>query len=442
LRNNKAASRFAQALLFLPIAALFLLWPSSTVQAQLSSSDRERGRVMLHTIQRELQKHYYDRTFHGVDLETRFNQADQALKKAASNSEMFGIIAQAVVDLDDTHTRFLPPPRAYKTEYGWRMQMIGQRCFIVAVKPKSDAETKGLKVGDEVLSVNGYETTRESLWKVQYTYYTLKPQPGMVLLVQSPGGLPREITVLSHAIPGKRIIQFKDIYDQIREGETEAYLHRHRYYDDLGDMFVWKMPQFDLSDGEVDDIMNKVAKRKGLLLDLRGNGGGLETTLKRLVGNVFDHDVKIGDLKRRDETIPMIAKSRGEKTFKGQIVVLVDSETGSAGELFARIMQIEKRGIVLGDLTAGAVMRSRIFQETHGTDQVIVYAISITDADITMTDGQSLEKTGVVPDEKLLISGFALAMSADPVLSHAAAKLGVELSPKKAGTLFPIEWER
>jgi carboxyl-terminal processing protease len=397
---------------------------------------------MLRTIGFEIQKHYYDPSYHGVDLDARFKEADEALKKATSNSEMFGIIGQAVVDLNDSHTRFIPPRRASRTEYGWRMQIIGSRCFIVAVKPGSDAEAKGLKIGDEVLSVNGYEPTRDNLWKMQYTYYLLKPQPLMALVVQSPKGSPRELAIMSKVVTGKRLLELDDIFDQIREAETEAFLHRHRFYEDVGDVFIWNMPQFDLSEREVDDIMGKAAKRKALILDLRGNGGGAEITLQRLIGNVFDHDIKIGDLKRRTETKPLIAKTRGDKAFKGQLVVLVDSDSGSAAELFARVVQLEKRGLVLGDRTAGAVMRSRIYPQQHGTEQVIYYAISVTDADIIMPDGQSLEGVGVTPDEKLLMSGYALATSQDAVLANAAARVGLKLDPKKAGSLFPIEWER
>ena len=58
-----------------------------TTHAQLASSDRERGRVMLRTIKSEIQKHYYDPTFHGFDLEARFKEADELLRKATTNQK-------------------------------------------------------------------------------------------------------------------------------------------------------------------------------------------------------------------------------------------------------------------------------------------------------------------------------------------------------------------
>jgi carboxyl-terminal processing protease len=412
-----------------------------TIIAQFSSSDRDRGRSMLRSVKLLIQENYYDPTYHGMDLESRFKVADEALKTAKSNSEAFGIIGQAVVDLNDSHTFFIPPSRASRTEYGWEMRIIGTRCFITSVKPKSDAEAKGLLIGDEVLALNGFEPTRDNLWKMKYTYYTLKPQPGMVLVVQSPGGQPRELTVMAKVSLRKRLLREEDLIQFTWEADREAHLLRNRYYDDIGDVFIWKMPEFELSDIEVDNMMGKVAKRKALILDLRGNSGGLVTTLQRMIGNIFDHDIKIGDLKRRKKTETQMAKSRGDKAFKGQIIVLVDSESASASELFARVIQLEKRGIVLGDLTAGAVMQSKIHVKQYETETYLVFAVNITDGDLIMTDGKSLENLGVTPDEKLLANGVALATSQDPVLSIAAAKLGVKIDPKRAGALFPIEWE-
>ena len=85
-------------------------------------------------------------------------------------------------------------------------------------------------------------------------------------------------------------------------------------------------------------------------------------------------------------------------------------------------------------------MRSRVHGHELGTDSVILYAVSVTDADIVMTDGQSLEHVGVKPDAPLLPNGRNLAEGRDPVIPYAASRLGFTLDPAKAGELIRFEW--
>jgi len=439
MKSNFQRLNFVRS--FFAISLLALISISSL--AQSLDLDRERGRSMLKMVKSDLKKHYYDSTFRGIDLDARFKQADEKVKEATSVGQVFGVIAQVLIELDDSHTFFIPPSRSSRTDYGWQMQMIGDKCYVVAVKPGSDAEAKGLKPGDEIYSIDGIELARENMWKFQYLYYALRPRPGMRVVIQRQGKQ-EQMDVMAKVRQVKMHVDLtsSDIWDLMREYETEERLNRHRYYEIGEDLMIWKMPEFNLENSGVDDMMEKARKRKGLILDLRGNPGGYEITLQRMLGHFFEQDVKVGDIKGRKETKPLMAKTRGDKIFKGKIVVLVDSRTGSSAEIFARMMQLEKRGTVIGDRTPGAVMRA--VHESHelGADSIIPYGVSITVADLVMADGKSLERVGVRPDELMLPTGADLAARRDPVLAHAAKLLGVGIDAEKAGALFPIEWKK
>jgi C-terminal processing protease CtpA/Prc len=123
-------------------------------------------------------------------------------------------------------------------------------------------------------------------------------------------------------------------------------------------------------------------------------------------------------------------------------VILVDSGSGSSSELLARVIQLEKRGTVIGDRSAGAVMRARYSSRTVGVDTVAFYGFSVTDADLVMADGKSLEHVGVQPDELIIPSPSDLQAGRDPVLARAAELIGLKVDATKAGMIFPVEWRK
>jgi C-terminal processing protease CtpA/Prc len=424
------------------IFTFLLAAPVTIARAQkVESTDRDRGQVMLSRIKDNLKKNYYDASFHGMDVEARFKTASDKIKEAQSVGQIMGIIAQVLMDLDDSHTFFMPPSRAVETDYGWTMMMIGDRCYVSSVDKGSDAEAKGVKPGDEVLQAGGHQIDRSNLWKFQYLFNLLRPQPGIRVTLRRPQGEPRQLDLMAKQKQGKKVVNLtnqNEYLELVRRGWREAELDRDRFVSFGDQLLIWKMNEFDLTDSQIDDAFSRAKKYKALILDLRGNGGGWETTITRIVSNLFDHDIKIGDDKSRKQSKPLIAKSRGEKVFTGKLTILVDSRSASASEILARTIQLEKRGNIIGDQTAGAVMAARHYPDEIGLEFAVFYSVSVTVSDLIMSDGNSLEHRGVTPDEIRLPAAEDLAAGRDVVLSYAASLAGVTLDPVEAGKLFPI----
>ena len=425
---------------------LLAAFASSTVRSQqkMDNYNRDRARAILHDAYDGVKKHYYDTKFHGLDLDARFHQFDQKIVDATSLSQSFGVIAAFLDGLNDSHTFFTPPARPFRMDYGYRLQMYGNDCYVTRVRPGTDAETK-VHPGDQVLGYNKFSVNREVFWKMSYYFNSVAPQRLSVLEIRDPSGQSRQLTIDAKVRELKKVLDLtgqdggSDFWDLVRQEESSDHIVRQRWVD-AGDVMIWKMPEFFVEDHEVDRIFNDARKHKTLVLDLRGNPGGSVVTLDRMVANLFDHEVKIADRVGRKELKPEIAKTRGGDIFTGQLIVLVDSISASCAELFPRLIQLEHRGTVIGDRTAGAVMEARHYPGSQGTDTKIFYGFSITEADLTMKDGKSLEHTGVTPDEIMIPTAQDLASGKDPVLARALELAGHKVDAVAAGKIFPFEW--
>ena len=425
--------------LLLIVFAITVFTLKSHSQATTSAIDLKSSRAMyqniLKTIQNEIKNNYFDPKLGGIDFEGNAKKASDLINEAKSVEEMADIIARLLYPFNDSHLYFIPPSKTTKVEYGWEMKFVGDKALIVKIDEKSDAYKKGVRLGDQIYMVNDYIMKRDEFALFQYHFNILRPQRALDVLLIKPSGnkyklsLQSKVTVDSVFLPSTR--------DLVLESETYYQESTRQIFNDkIPGLAVWKMPNFDLSPVKLEKMVDKVKKSSALILDLRGNPGGYAAAMAMLVGHLFNEEIKIGTRRDREGAKTMVVKPNGKNGYQGKIVVLIDSESASAAEYFARIMQLEKRATVLGDQSMGALTAARVFSHEFGLDTKIPYQIVIPVFDLTMKDGKRLEGVGVTPDEKILPTATDLANKRDPVIARAAEILGFKLTPEQAGAVL------
>lgn len=433
---------------FLPLAivafASVLALPQST---ELNDQERLAAKAMLRQIVEIVKDKYYDKSLKGVDIDALAKKAERQIDLAAQDILVYSAFADVLGSLNDSHTFFIPPTPDYHYHHGWAMQMIGEECVVVRVEKDSDAATKGLRPGDRVRTLQGVAVSRGNFADLVYFFYVLNPTRELTIESERPDKTKRTLTLTSElrksSFFGTVVTQpdFRIVRDRLARARQMSNLRIYEFRDKL---VFWRLRSFELSPYEIDSLGGRIRKAESLILDLRGNAGGYTDSLNRLIGHFFDRKVNIGTRLLRKGPKTETVLPRGGKAYGGRIVILIDSGSASAAEHFARLMQIEKRAVVIGDRSAGALETSEIFERSvNPTYQS--FEISVSVEGVLLPDGSKIEGVGVTPDRLLLPSAEDIAAGRDTVLSAAAASLGFTLRPERAHAMveeYQEEYER
>lgn len=288
MRGKKAA---ATILCLTALAGFFV--PAARSQ-RMSKDDRASVLVMLENVSKDIRKYYYDPQLHGVDWEAEVAAAKSKIKNATSSSVALTQIAAVLNTLNDSHTFFIPPQRTTRHDYGFRMAMIGDRCYVAQVRPGSDAEAKGVKPGDEIVVIERLLPSRELLPKLDYQLNALSPQSAVRFGLRDPNGRGRVIIVAAKIVELDQVRNLAtqsggvDHQNMIRDLEYKRYLARIRTAS-LGDeLLCAKIPSLSYLEQEVNGLVDRARKHQALIIDLRGNPGGAIETLRYLLGGIFE----------------------------------------------------------------------------------------------------------------------------------------------------------
>lgn len=178
---------------------------------------------------------------------------------------------------------------------------------------------------------------------------------------------------------------------------------------------IWMVPLVQRFDRAVDELRDCT----GIIIDLRGNPGGIAGMVMGVAGHFTDQRVTLGTMRSRGTELHFMANPRrvnaaGQPVtpFAGPVAILVDGLSVSTSEFFAGGMQSVGRARVFGQTTAGQALPATLLRLPTG--DVLMYVV----ADFTLPGGDRLEGRGVIPDQETplrirdLVAGRDAAMDA------------------------------
>ena len=179
---------------------------------------------------------------------------------------------------------------------------------------------------------------------------------------------------------------------------------------------IWMLPTAIGFNKAIDEHRDQA----GIILDLRGNIGGMVGMIIGVAGHFTPKPLTLGSLVARDNTLrlpanPRFVDSSGKRVepFAGPVAILVDEITASASEVFAGGLQEHGRVRVFGRTTAGQALPAVHNKLPNGD------ALYHPVADFLTGSGVRFEGRGVVPDEPVALDRNVLLAGRDPVMERA-----------------------
>jgi carboxyl-terminal processing protease len=337
---------------------------------------------------------------------------DDASRQAIAETAIRAMVAA----LDDNHARWQTPPPANEPDRaptgimvsglrpdGFDEAMTGP-VFVTDIAPGGGADKAGIKLGDEILAVKDVPLFVEGVFTEGVTPWLLGGTPGT----------PVKMTIRRPATGQTLTVQVTpERLDLPPRGVESKVL--------ADDVAYVKMPGF--ARGFADQVLKAIADMRkdralrGVVLDLRGNGGGSPEEVSRLLGG-WTHskatsywcDVKDKcEPNKADETVPLVNLP---------LIVLTDRRCASACDSFTSTVKDLKLGTLVGTRTAGAV-------SGPGSGYLLNDAslLGLPKVHEIGANKEFINTVGVAPDHVAPLTAEALSAGRDPGVDKALALL-------------------
>ncbi|QIA76410.1 carboxy terminal-processing peptidase [Rodentibacter caecimuris] len=332
-------------------------------------------------------------------LAKRYNLAIRRLTQTKAD-DIVQVYLNAFAREIDPHTSYLSPRTAKSFNESMNLSLEGigatlqsedDETSIKSLVPGAPAErSKKLKAGDKIIGVGQEKGEIEDIvgWRLEDIVDKIKGKKGTKVRLEvepAKGGKSRIITL---------------VRDKVRIEDQAAKLTVEKVEgENIG---IIKIPSFYIGlTKDVKKLLLQAEKKqvKGLIVDLRENGGGALTEAVALSG-LFITDGPVVQVRDAYQRIRVHEDDDRAEQYKGPLLVMINRFSASASEIFAAAMQDYNRGIVVGQNTfgKGTVQQSRSLNFVYDLDQTPLGILQYTIQKFYRINGGSTQLKGVSAD--------------------------------------------
>jgi carboxyl-terminal processing protease len=409
--------------------------PSRTF-AQLTPRQKADALDSFETVWRTVRDRHPDPKLNGLNWQAVHDSTRPLIAAAQSMDDVRSALTAMLAKLSASHYAIIPA-ELYKNDLfkstadhadntspdgspGITPVVIDGKALVASVDADSPAARAGVRPGMVLESIAGAKVapllefagtlkdndTQRLIQRSVSRKLNGPADQALQLDVLDASGVPKHIEVKREEPKGK-LVTFGNLPEQRVIFESRAlpsgagYIRFNEFLDPVS-----IMPQFEAA-------LKQFNKAPGIVLDLRGNPGGIGIMAMGIAGFFIDKNgQKLGEMKMRETTLKFVIFPRPE-TYPGRLAILVDAGSASTTEILAQGLQDLQRARVFGTRTAGAALPSDIIRLADGD------GFQYAQASYTSDKGRVLEGNGVTPDVEVRQTQEALLAGHDLVIEAA-----------------------
>jgi carboxyl-terminal processing protease len=424
-RNREIRNSFVALLITLLVSQLAVTRVTRAIgdDSRLVSTATVEGRLaVFDDVWETIEDRYYDPKFHGIDWQAKRITFRPAAARAGNTQEFYDVLRQMIASLRDAHTRVYSPDEKFDwwtprfVTVGLTIREVERAPTVMQIEAGSAASKTEIRQGDVIVSVDD----------VPVAQFVAQRMRNFGLLDE--GNMRHR--VIANLFDGTAGTNVKIGWITRNGKQKSTVLQRYWSQRNLGfnnqrkgNIAILRLDAFTQSVAIefAKSLPSVLEGAEGIVLDLRGNGGGDAEAMADVASLFLDEGTNLGKFADRSgasfelQTFPKrLWRSSAMSPTKLPLVVLTSENTSSAAEILAATLQAKSRAQVLGSGTCGCVLAIR---NRHALPDGGV--LDVSEFDYKTASGVRLEGAGIKPDKVIALTRSDVYSRHDRALERA-----------------------